>query len=147
MTLNVCFQFGGAFAFRELFYMESLELAPESFKGWTRMFNKNEIMIINNTVRIWKSEIFSAELTKFHGVSHKGTFTVNRSWNKWFYYTRKPIRLILFMAGFKIQLWQIVWPWAELGNCFDWFEIALIDFFSVCPYLFDCGFNLSVWYQ
>ena len=66
-------------------------LIPRIFKVF--WFNKNETTIINNTVMISKSEIFSAELIKSHGVSPNGTFTVNRSWNKWFYYTPKPIRL------------------------------------------------------
>ena len=79
--------------------------------------------------------ISSAELIKFHGVSHNGTFTVNRSWNKWFYYTPKPIRLRFSMAGFKIQSWQIVWPAAEQGNCFDWFELlgtSIIELDEAC---------------
>ena len=96
-------------------------LLPRIFKVF--WFNKYETTIINNTVTISKSEIFSAEFIKFHGVSHNGTFTVSRSWNKWFYYTPKPIRYRFSMAGFKIQSWQIVWPAAELGNCFDWFEL------------------------
>ena len=37
-------------------------------------FNKNETTIINNTITISESEIFNADLIKFHGVSHKGTF-------------------------------------------------------------------------
>ena len=83
--------------------------------------NKNEPMIINNTITISKNEIFSTELIEFHGISHNGTFIVNRSWNKWFCYTPKPVRLS--MAGFKIQSWQIVWLAAELGNWFDWCEL------------------------
>ena len=108
-------------------------LLPRIFKVF--WFNKNETAIINNTVTILKSEIFSAELIKFHGVSHNGTFTVNRSWNKWFYYTPKPIRLRFSMAGFKIQSWQIVWPAAEQGNCFDWFELlgtSIIELDEAC---------------
>ena len=98
-------------------------------------FNKNETTIINNTIMISESEIFNAELIKFHEVSHNGTFTVYRSWNKWFYYTPKPIRLRFPMAGFKIQSWQIVWPAAALGNCFDWFELlstSIIELDEAC---------------
>ena len=67
--------------------------------------------------------------------SHNSTFTVNRSWNKLFYYTPKPIRLRFSMAGFKMQLWQIVWPAAELGNCFDWFKLlstSIIELNETC---------------
>ena len=108
-------------------------LLPSIFKVF--WFNKNETTIINNIVTISKKEIFSAELIKFHGVSHNRTFTVNRSWNKWFYYTPKSIGLRFPMAGFKIQSWQIVWSAAELGNCFDWFELlstSIIELDETC---------------
>ena len=133
MTLNVYFQFGGVLHSRNSFIWTFCNLLPRIFK--VLWFNKNETMIINNTITVSKSEIFSAELIKFHGVSHNCTFTLNRPWNKWFYYTPKLIRLRFSMAGFKIQLWQIKWSAAELGNFFDWFELlstSIIELDEAC---------------
>ena len=106
---------------RNSFIWTFCNLLPRIFKVF--WFNKIETMIINNNITVSKSDIFSAELIKFHGVSHNYTFTLNRPWNKWFYYTPKLIRFRFSMAGFKIQLWQIKWSAAELGNFFDWFEL------------------------
>ena len=62
MTLNVYFQFGGAFAFRESFWT-FCNLLPRIFKVF--WFNKNKATIINNTFMISKSEIFGEEWIKF----------------------------------------------------------------------------------
>ena len=102
MTLSVYFQFGGVLHSRNSFIWTFCNLLPRIFK--VLWFNKNETMIINNTITVSKSEIFSAELIKFHGVSHNCTFTLNRPWNKWFYYTPKLIRFRFSMAGFKITI-------------------------------------------
>ena len=58
---------------RNCFIWTFCNLLPRMFKVF--WFNKNETAVINNTVTISKSEIFSAELIKFYN----GTFTVNRS--------------------------------------------------------------------